>query len=300
MAERSRTYNSITNSIFGIIASIITVALNFVVRVVLVRQLGDEINGINSLFQSIISVMALMEMGIGSAMVIHLYEPIKHKDEEMIAGIMSFYRQLYMGVAAAFAIICLLVSFFLLDKLVTSSIAIQNVRLYFLIFSAVSVANYLTYYKRSLLFAEQKSRIVAIVSALSEVIFRGLQIGVLILYQNYIIFLILLVFEKLVCNVVCAKYVDRYHPYLVHNRATINKDKKVAIFNTVRPLMVFQVANTLQSAACSILISLLLGNVSIVGYYGAYQLIVSVVILIFGQFGASYTTSFPIVTTCNS
>lgn len=48
MAERSRTYNSITNSIFGIIASIITVALNFVVRVVLVRQLGDEINGINS------------------------------------------------------------------------------------------------------------------------------------------------------------------------------------------------------------------------------------------------------------
>ena len=70
--SRSRAYNSIVNSLWGIVASSITVLLNFAVRYFLVRELGEEINGLNSLFQSIITMMALMEMGIGSAMIIHL------------------------------------------------------------------------------------------------------------------------------------------------------------------------------------------------------------------------------------
>ena len=93
MNEKSRTYNSFVNSIWGIVASAVTIALNFVVRVVLVSQLGEEINGINSLFQSIISMMSLMELGISSAMIIHLYEPVKNKDEIIIAGIMNYIAE---------------------------------------------------------------------------------------------------------------------------------------------------------------------------------------------------------------
>ena len=73
----SRTYNTITNSLFGVGASIITVALNFLVRVFLVRELGAEINGLHNLFQSVTNVVALMEMGFSSAMIMHLYKPIK-------------------------------------------------------------------------------------------------------------------------------------------------------------------------------------------------------------------------------
>ena len=70
--KRSRTYNSILNSLFGIVASVVVTILNFVVRVVLVRELGEEINGLHNLFQSVINVMALMELGISTAMIIHL------------------------------------------------------------------------------------------------------------------------------------------------------------------------------------------------------------------------------------
>ena len=78
--EKSRTYNSIINSLFGIGASAITVVLNFFVRIILVRQLGAEINGLHNLFQSILSVMSLMELGISTAMIIHLYEPVKNNN----------------------------------------------------------------------------------------------------------------------------------------------------------------------------------------------------------------------------
>ena len=190
MNTSSRTYNSIVNSTIGLATSAITVALNFVVRVFIVRQLGEEINGLNSLFQSIISMMALMEMGISSAMIIHLYEPIKKKDQDTISGIMSFYKRIYYYVAFSFALVGVLISQLLIERLVTSSIPIDLVRIYFLFFTACFVGNYLTYYKRSLLFAEQKNRISTGITAVCEIIFRGIQIVLLLQWQNYILFLL--------------------------------------------------------------------------------------------------------------
>lgn len=292
MSTHSRTYNSVANSIYGIVASIVTVALNFAVRVVLVRQLGEEINGINSLFQSVISMMALMEMGISSAMIIHLYEPVKNEDRRTISAIMGFYRCVYLYVAGGFALVGVLVSLFLIDRLVTSSIPTGSVRLYFLLFTATFVLNYLTYYKRSLLFAEQKNRVSTTVTAVCELVFRTAQIAMLLVWQSYVLFLLLLMSERLVSNYICQRYVDRYHPYLKHNNTAISREKKQAIFKTVRPLMVNQTATTLQGTASSILISLLLGNVAIVGYFGVYLMVVSVIRLLYGQLGSAFTTSF--------
>lgn len=292
MESKSRTYNAVLNSIYGIFASIVTVILNFVVRLVLVRTLGEEINGLNSLFQSIVSVMTLMEMGISSAMIIHLYEPVKNKDNQTIAAIMAFYRKIYIWVAVCFALVGFAVSFLLINKLVTSSISINLVRVYFLIFITSFVLNYLTYYKRSLIYAEQKNRINIGVSAACEVLFRSLQIVSLLLLSDYKVFLILLIAEKVTGNLICQLYVDKHYHFLRHNHAVISKEKKNAIFKTVKPLMVNQTANVVQNSSASILISLLLGNVSIVGYYGIYQMVISVIQLIFSQLGGSFTTSF--------
>lgn len=292
MQNKSRTYNSIVNSLWGVTASALTVILNFVVRIVIVRQLGEEINGINSLFQSVISMMALMEMGISSAMIIHLYEPIKHENHELIAGIMSFYRRVYYYVAVAFTIVGVLVSLFLIDDLVTSSIPTNTVRAYFLVFTACFVVNYLTYYKRSILFAEQKNRISTLSTAICELVFRTLQIFLLFAWQNYYLFLLALMAEKVSSNLICSYYVDKHHSYLRNNTTKLSSEKKKGIFNTVKPLMVFQTATTIQGTVASILISALLGDVSIVGYYGVYQLIINVVSLLFTQLGSAFTTSF--------
>lgn len=292
MSNHSRTYNSVANSIYGIAASIITVLLNFAVRVVLVRQLGEEINGINSLFQSVISMMALMEMGISSAMIIHLYEPVKKGDQQTIAAIMGFYRKVYLYLAGTFACVGILVSLFLIGRLVTSSIPTDKVRFYFLLFTATFVINYLTYYKRSLLFAEQKNRVSTTVTAVCEIVFRTLQIALLLVWQSYVLFLLLMMVERVVGNYICQKYVDKHHPYLRKNRVAISKEKRQAIFNSVKPLMINQTATTLQGTASSILISLLLGNVAIVGYFGVYLMVVSVVRLLYSQLGGAFTTSF--------
>lgn len=290
--QKSRTYNSIVNSIFGISASGMTVVLNFFVRVILVRQLGAEINGLHTLFQSIISIMAIMEMGISSAMIIHLYEPIKTDNQQQIKGIMSFYRKIYSIIAIIFGVVTIIVSIFVLDHVVTTTIKMSTVRFYFLLFGLSSVLNYFTFHKRSILYAEQKNRISIGVNAGCELFFRSIQIGTLLIYKNYCIFLCLWILEKLAGNLICAYYVNKEHPYLINNHEELNSVKKKEIFETVKPLVINQVAGTVRQSAKSILTSILLGNVAIVGYYGNYQLAINMVELVYSQFGGAITTSF--------
>lgn len=291
--QQSRTFNSIMNSIYGIAASFVTVVLNFVVRVVLVHQLGEEINGLHNLFQNVANVMVLMELGISSAMVIHLYEPIKNKDTKMICGIMAFYKKVYSIIAVIFTVMSLVITFVLIENIVTTTISINLVKLYFLIFSFSFTINYLTYYKRSLLFAEQKNRVSMCVTAVCEVVFRSAQIVLLVCFHKYIIFLVLTIAEKLISNVICSIYVNKQHPYLKNTKQNeLSKQKRNAIFDTVKPLVVNQVANTVQQSSKSIIISALLGNISIVGYYGNYQLVMSVAELVYSQFGGAFTSSF--------
>ncbi|WP_303322632.1 lipopolysaccharide biosynthesis protein [Cloacibacillus evryensis] len=295
----SRTYNTITNSLFGVGASIITVALNFLVRVFLVRELGAEINGLHNLFQSVTNVVALMEMGFSSAMIMHLYKPIKEQDYQMTKSIMAFYRKVYLIIAVAFMTLCLFVDLFVLEHFVTTTIDMWNVRLYFALFAASFGLSYPTYHKTSILYAEQKNRIRSIATAVSELVFRGLQIVSIIAFHNYIIFLILLIFEKILANIICKIYVDRRHPYL-NNYKMVEVDEciKKSILNTVRPLFISQTASTIQQSAKSILVSKLLGNVAIVGYFGNYQLVISATQLLFSQFGSAITSSFGNLAAC--
>lgn len=293
MKTRTRSYNAIVNSLFGILSSLVTVFLNFFVRVFIVRELGDEVNGLHNLFQNITNVMALMEMGISTAMVIHLYKPIEDGDREAIRSVMSYYRRIYLWISGAFLAVCLLFDLFFLDRIVTTDIPMWDVRLFFFVYALSFGLNYLTYHKRSILFAEQKNRVSVLSTTVCEIVFRSLQIFTMILWRNYLVFLILLIFEKVISNAICTAYVNRYHPYLrSYAGAVIPAEKKKSIFDTVRPLFVNQVAGTVQKSSSSILVSKLLGNISVVGYYGNYQLVISTAELLFSQFGAAFTSSF--------
>ncbi len=293
MREKSRTFNSILNSITGIAAALITVVINFAVRIVIVRFLGEEINGLHNLFQNTINVLAVMESGLSTAIVIHLYAPIEKKDEEAAKKLLSFYQKIYLWMALIFLALGVAIDFFVLDKIVTTTVPMSSVRLYFFVFSLSFFFNYLTYTKRSVLFAEQKNRVSMLVTTVSEVLFRGVAVCVAIFSGEYLFFLFFLVAEKVFGNVICIIYVNKKHPSFRRLRGVeLEKDKKKEVFGTIKPLLVNQISSTVQNSANSVLISILLGSVAIVGYYGNYQLIISTVHLMFSQLGGAFTTSF--------
>lgn len=289
----SRTTHAVNNTIYGIIASAVTVALNLVLRVIIVDYLGDQINGLHSLFVSTISILSLVQTGFSTAMIIHLYKPILDQDKLMICKLLSFYKILYKRIAFIFLALGVFVDFFVIDLIVTTTINMTMVRIYFFLFILSYFVNYRTYYKRSILFAEQKNRISVLATMTSEVLCRGIALLLIILFKQYYLFLLMLILDYFIGNLICSKYVDKHHPYLKeYKNVSLPKEYKERIFKTVKPLMVNQISDTVQRASTSILISILLGNVAIVGYYGSYQLIGSTIQLLMSQFGGAFTSGF--------
>lgn len=290
--KRTRTYNSVVNSVVGIIAAAINIVVNFAARVVIVHALGNEINGIHSLFLNIITVLTLMETTISTAMIIHLYAPVNENNKEKIEELMAFYRRLYTAFAFLFFAAGLVINL-LIPLFVTTTIDFGLVHIYFLLFTLSFALYYLTFANRCLLYAEQKNRVSTVATMLGELIFRGAGMLLVIIYKEYWIFLVFLILEKLFSNAVCNIYIRRQRPYLgLFPGRGKNPGLRKKIFATVRPLFVNQIALTIQNSSTSVIISALLGDVSSVGFYGNYQLIINAVNTLFGQVGASFTSSF--------
>ena len=90
-----RTKNSIINIIASIIAQAITILLGFITQKVFINSLGAEILGINGLFSNIISMLAIAELGISTAVIYNLYKPVAENDWEKIKKYMNFYKICY-------------------------------------------------------------------------------------------------------------------------------------------------------------------------------------------------------------
>ena len=69
MATIERTKNAARNIIFGMFLKIYNIAIPFLMRTAMIDLMGVQYLGLNSLFASILSVLKLAELGVGSAMV---------------------------------------------------------------------------------------------------------------------------------------------------------------------------------------------------------------------------------------
>ena len=72
--------------------------------------MGAEYLGLNGLFTSILGVLALADLGFGTAVVCSMYKPVADDDRELVCAYLRFYRRVYRWVGTAIFVIglCLL------------------------------------------------------------------------------------------------------------------------------------------------------------------------------------------------
>ena len=100
---KSRTYNAIRNTLFGLGGQAFAAVLGILCRTVFVRLLDENYLGINGLFANILSVLSLMELGIAPAMVYSMYKPLAEKNYDKLSSLLSLYKKAYLSIAAAIA-----------------------------------------------------------------------------------------------------------------------------------------------------------------------------------------------------
>ena len=214
MNRESRTKNSIRNVYIGLIANALSVAVSFVLRTTIVKTLGLDILSLNGLFKELISMLSLFELGAGMAIIYSLYKPISEGDEKKISQLMGLYRTAYYLIAAAIFTAGLFVLLFV-DKLVTDiEMPASEIRIIFFLFVIQSASTYLFSYKASLLNADQKQYIVTLINSVVNLIFAIIMVVMLLVFENYYIYLISSIIQSFLSGIIFSIYVDKRYPFI--------------------------------------------------------------------------------------
>ena len=100
-----RTQKSFINVMTSFLTNAVFLITAFVVQKTLIATKGAEYNSINGLFSSIISMMSLADLGIGTAIIYHMYRPVAERDEEKINSLLMFYKRCYLVISGVVLLI---------------------------------------------------------------------------------------------------------------------------------------------------------------------------------------------------
>ena len=176
----SKTKNSSRNLVFGICLKVYQLLVPFLIRTIIIKILGIEYAGLNSLFTSILQVLNIAELGVGTALVFSMYKPIVEHDDKKICALMQLYKIYYRVIGLVILAIGLCITPFL-SKLIKGDVPpdINIYVLYFLNLGATVLSYWLFAYKNSLFQAHQRNDVVSKVTILTNTVMYVLQISLL-------------------------------------------------------------------------------------------------------------------------
>lgn len=271
-----RFKNSLKNFSASFLSQIFIMVLTFVCRTIFVKLLAAEYLGLSGLFTNILSVLALSELGIGNAIIVHLYKPIAEHDEITISRYMNFYAVAYRVIGIAILAFGVLSTPFL-PFLVNTDVDIPNLEIIYFLYIANTAVSYFCAYKRTILTVDQKEYMNTINRNVFTLIQNVLQIIVLLLTRDYIFYVATMVACTLLSNVRISVIADRKYPYLRANKSErLGKTEIVDLLKSLKAILYYKLGNTIINSTDNILISTILG-VYYVGLYSNYSMLVGVV-----------------------
>ncbi len=287
---KSRTQYSARNTTVAMVARVVAIFMGFFTRVVFTHTLSEDYVGVNGLFTDILNVLALSELGIGTAITYALYKPISEKNIEKQKSLMRLYRSFYRVVAVFVLVAGLLVIPFM-DVLIKNQPKVDYLILLYLMYLANSVISYLLVYKRTLIDAYQLSYIGVLYQTFFLILQNALQIVVLLTTRNFVLFVGLLI-GCTICNNICiSKKADKMYPFLKEKDVQpLDKEEQKSIFQNIKAMLMHKVGNVVVTNTDNLLISSLVGIVS-VGIYSNYFLVIGSVRQVLNQAFQGITAS---------
>lgn len=271
-----RTKNAGRNIFFGTILNLYNIIMPFAMRTVMIYAMGVQYLGLSSLFSSILHVLNLTELGVGSAMVYSMYKPIAEDDSDTICALMKLYRLYYRVIGLVIATVGIAITPFIPTLVKSDLPAGLNIYvLYWMNLSVTVVSYWLFAYKNSLLQAHQRNDVASKVSFITNTVRYGFQIIILIVLKNYYAYLMVALATQILTNIVTAfvtsKLYPKYKPV-----GNLPKDVVSGINRRIRDLFTSKIGGVVVNSADTIVISAFLGLTILAEYQNYFYIISSV------------------------
>lgn len=288
--EKSRTEYSVVNMTVAFIAQALAILMGFFTRVIFTRTLSEGYVGINGLFTDILNILSLSELGVGTAITYALYAPIAANDIKKQQILMRMFRTFYR-ITAFFVLSAGLCLIPFLDILMKDRPDVDHLIIIYLLYLLNSFASYLLIYKKTLVDAHQMNYITVIYHNGFLVLQDICQIIILLLTQNFILFLVVAVVCTISGNICMSRKADRLFPYLKETcKEQLPQEESRNILKNVKAMLMHKISNVVVNNTDNLLISSFVGVVT-AGIYSNYYLIIGSVRQVLDQAMLGVTAS---------
>ena len=252
------------------------ILIPFLMRTAMIYFMGVEYLGLNSLFSSVLQVLNLAELGVGSAMVYSMYKPIAEDDTEAICGLEKLYRKYYNWIGFVIAVIGGICTPFI-PKLISGDVPSDiNIYILYLLNLAATVLTYWLFsYKNSLFLAHQRNDVTSKITLLTNTFQYLMQLMVLWLFHNYYFYVIIMLLSQTMTNILTAVYADKIYPNY-KPKGELSKKTVKEINRRIKDLFTAKLGATIVNSADTIVISAFLGLTVLAIYQNYYFIMTSV------------------------
>lgn len=277
-----RTKRSVMNVAVALFTNVGTLITAFVVQKVLVQTMGEDYNGVNGLFSGIISMMSMADLGIGTAIVYHMYRPVAERDSEKINSLLRFYKYCYLGISAIVLCIGLVVALFL-PMLTADAVLHDSIYLIFALFVVDCLCSYFLGYKKSLLYADMANYIPDAIYFGVYMVQNALQIYVLLAFRNFIAFLVVKSMGKVLSNLLISLYIRHKYPFTNTRKVCVlETEVKRDIVIKVKGLLFHKIGKLVITGSDSIVLTGVLG-IHAMNLYTNYHLVIGGITALFNK-----------------
>lgn len=253
---------------------------SILVRRFLIKYLGNEINGLNSLYISIIGFLAVAELGIGSAIVFCMYKPIVEGNTEKVIALYRLIEKLYRLIGAFILVAGAVVMFFLPALAKGYSVPKGEMYLTFMLMVVSVVITYLFSAKVSLLEAYKNNYIATTFYSVAMLLQYALQIAAVIIFKTFVAYLTCRIIAVLVQWLLLEIHTRRNHREIVTGHAKTDSETNREVAKNVKAMFMHKIGSVLVNTADSVIISAFIGVVTLGGYTNYVTIMTSMVQLL--------------------
>lgn len=265
--------NTTRNIIWGIVNRTAAFLIPFVMRTVLIRLLGTEYLGLDSLFSSVLQMLNIAELGFSSAVVFSMYKPIAENDSKKICALLNLYRSAYRIIGICILAVGLLITPFL-PKLIKGNIPsdLNLYLLYFIFLGNTTIGYWMFSYKKSLLSAHQREDLNVNANTVCTLLKSFLQFCILVVYHDYYLFLLIMPLMSMVENIYIERMTRKLFPQYVCC-GNLDQDSRQDISKRISGLMIRKVCQISRNSMDNIIISAYLGLAQVTIYGNYYTIL---------------------------
>lgn len=276
---------AILNIVISTLSRLVVLIFSLVTRSILIKGLGEEANGIFSLYTSVIGILAVADLGIGTAITFSMYKPIVDQDANKISGLYYLYRKVYFIIMAVVLVIGFILTPFV-HLFASGQTNTFNINYNFFIFLLATSLTYIYAHKGSLITAYKDTYFVTLIRSIGLVIESVLQILSITVYKSFELFIASILISNLIQWLLTEiLYKRRYSNYINHEKA-LNKDVKKDVFDKSRAMFYHKLGTVLVSTLSNLIISAAI-SVIVLGRFTNYLMImtgmISMISLVFSS-----------------